>query len=68
MLDIGLQKSVSLGQQGRYRVKLMVDLFNVFNESVILTYSSNNVSLPASTAPNSIIPPRVLRLGVRATF
>lgn len=68
MLDLGLQKSVSLGQGERFRIKLLVDLFNVFNESVILSYSSGNVSLPASTAPSSIIPPRVLRLGLRATF
>jgi hypothetical protein len=67
MLDLGLQKSV-LGQQGRFRVKLMLDLFNVFNANTILSYSSNNVSLAASTAPSSIIPPRVLRFGVRANF
>ena len=46
----------------------MLDLFNVFNVSEVLTYSSNNVSLPASTAPASIIPPRVLRIGVRPKF
>jgi hypothetical protein len=66
MLDIGLQKS--LFGQSRYRIKLMMDLFNVFNTSQILSYSSNNVSLPASTAPSSIIPPRVIRIGVRANF
>jgi hypothetical protein len=68
MLDIGLQKGFSVGAADRFRVKLMLDLFNVFNESVILSYSSNNVSLAASTAPSSIIPPRVIRLGVRASF
>ena len=68
MLDIGLQKGFAIGQNERFRVKLMMDLFNVFNESVVLSYSSNNVSLPASTAPASIIPPRVLRFGLRASF
>jgi hypothetical protein len=68
MLDIGVQKGISLGRDERFRVKLMLDLFNVFNESIVLGYSSNNVSLPASTAPSSIIPPRVLRLGIRAMF
>jgi len=67
MLDLGLQKSVSLGSE-RYRLKLLVDLFNVFNTSNILGYSGDNVSLSASTAPSSIIPPRVLRFGVRANF
>ncbi len=66
MLDIGVQKGFSMTDH--FRVKLMLDLFNVFNESVVLSYSSNNVSLPASTAPASIIPPRVMRIGVRATF
>ena len=68
MLDLGLQKSVSLGSASRYRVKLMLDLFNVFNASTILSYSSNNTSLAASTAPASIIPPRVLRIGARINF
>jgi hypothetical protein len=49
-------------------VKLLVDLFNVFNTSNILAYSDDNISLPVSTAPSSIIPPRVLRFGVRANF
>ena len=66
MLDLGLQGT--LFKESRFRVKLMADLFNVFNTSEILSYSSSNVSLPASTAPSSIIPPRVLRIGVRATF
>jgi hypothetical protein len=68
LLDLGLQKTVSLGRD-RYKLRLMADLFNVFNASTILSYSSNNVNvLPGSTAPASIIPPRVLRFGVRATF
>ena len=68
MLDLGLQKSLSLGRSERYKLRFMVDLFNVFNTNEVLSYSSNNVSLPASTAPSSIIPPRVLRIGVRANF
>jgi Carboxypeptidase regulatory-like domain len=67
MLDLGLQKSVSLGSD-RYKLKLLVDLFNVFNTSNILGYSGDNISLPSSTQPSSIIPPRVLRFGVRANF
>jgi hypothetical protein len=68
MLDLGLQKRFSVGPAQRYRLELMADLFNVFNVSEVLSYSSNNLSLPASTAPASIIPPRVLRIGVRAKF
>jgi hypothetical protein len=68
MLDLGLQKKVALGPGDRLRLQLMLDLFNVFNVNEVLTYSSNNVSLPASTAPASIIPPRVLRIGARVKF
>lgn len=68
MLDLGFQKALSLGGGERYKVKVMLDLFNVFNVSEIQGYSSNNVSLTSATAPSSIIPPRVVRVGVRATF
>jgi hypothetical protein len=67
MLDLGLQKQISFGND-RYKLKLMVDLFNVFNTNEILAYSSNNVNTASWTAPSSIIPPRVLRFGVRANF
>ena len=66
MLDLGVTKSFTLGD--RVRLKLMMDLFNVFNTSNILTYASGNVSQANSTAPASIIPPRVLRFGLRASF
>ena len=68
MLDLGFQKAFSLGNNQRYKLKLMLDLFNVFNTNEIQGYSGNNVSLPSATGPSSIIPPRVLRIGVRATF
>lgn len=68
MLDLGLQKVFPLGGGGRYKARLMLDLFNVFNVNTIQGYSSNNVSLPASTAPSSIIPPRVIRIGMRLNF
>jgi hypothetical protein len=66
LLDLGVTKGVTIG--GRYKLKFMMDLFNVFNTSNILSYSSNNLSVAANTAPASIIPPRVLRFGLRASF
>jgi hypothetical protein len=69
MLDLGVQKEFTLGAGERYKARLMVDLFNVFNANTILGYSSNNLNVtPGSTAPSSIIPPRVLRLGMRFNF
>ncbi len=68
MLDLGVQKVFRVGPREKYQVKVMADLFNVFNVNTVLTYASGNVSTANSTAPNSIIPPRVLRLGVRMLF
>jgi hypothetical protein len=68
MLDLGVTKSFSFGGNDRFRLKLMADLFNVFNINTVLSYSGNNVSLATATAPASIVPPRVLRIGARLMF
>ena len=68
ILDLGLQKSFSLGPSERYRIKVMLDAFNVFNVNTIQSYSSNNTSLASSTAPSAIIPPRVFRVGAMINF
>jgi len=67
LLDLGLQKTFAFSG-GRYRAKLMLDAFNVFNTAKILSYSSNNSSSQNFTVPTSIIPPRVVRLGAQFTF
>jgi len=66
MLDLSLQQNLSLGE--KYRLKLMVDLFNVLNINEVQSYSSQNVNAATFTSPSSIIPPRVLRFGARITF
>jgi carboxypeptidase family protein len=68
LLDLGVQKVFRVGPGGKYQVRVIADLFNVFNVNTVLTYASGNVSSANSTAPSSIIPPRVLRLGVRMLF
>ena len=68
LLDLGVQKIFRFGGGDRYQARVMVDLFNVFNVNTVLGYSSGNLSLATSTAPSSIIPPRVLRLGMRFVF
>ena len=67
LLDLGVQKTFAFSG-GRYRAKLMLDAFNVFNTAKILSYSSNNSSSQNFTVPTSIIPPRVVRLGAQFTF
>jgi hypothetical protein len=67
ILDLSLSKTIRFSG-GRYRLKLTGDAFNVFNQNVILTYSSNNASTLSFTSPASIVPPRVFRVGITANF
>jgi hypothetical protein len=67
LLDIGLQKSFRF-RGGKNRVKLMLDGFNIFNMNTIQGYASNNLSATNVTAPSSIIPPRVFRVGASINF
>ncbi|MDQ3068372.1 MAG: carboxypeptidase regulatory-like domain-containing protein [Acidobacteriota bacterium] len=68
LLDLGLQKTIGLPGSERYRIKMMFDAFNVLNTNETQTYGGANVSLPSALAPNSIIPPRVFRIGAMFSF
>ncbi len=67
LLDLSAQKVINF-RGGKNRLKIMLDAFNVFNVNTILGYSSNNRSLTTFTAPNSIVPPRVFRIGGSISF
>jgi hypothetical protein len=67
LLDLSAQKVFNF-RGGKNRLKLMLDAFNVFNTNTILGYSSNNRSNANFTAPNSIVPPRVFRIGGSISF
>ena len=67
LLDLGAQKTFSF-RGGKNRLKIMLDAFNVFNSNTILSYSSSNRSSTNFTAPTSIIPPRVFRIGGSISF
>jgi hypothetical protein len=67
LLDMGLQKSFRF-RGGRNRIKLSVDGFNLFNENVILGYGSNNASSASFPVPQTIVPPRVFRVGATINF
>jgi hypothetical protein len=58
LLDVGIQKSFRFGN-GRNRLKLMLDGFNMFNVNTVQSYASSNRSISAFNAPDEIIPPRV---------
>jgi len=67
LLDLGFQKSFAFSG-GRYRIKGMFDIFNIFNVNDITGYSSNNLSSSNFVVPTSIVPPRVMRVGAQITF
>jgi TonB dependent receptor len=67
LLDLGVHKVISF-RGGRNRVKVMADLFNVFNIATIRGYESNNMSETDFLAPDSIVPPRVFRIGAQISF
>ena len=67
LLDLGAQKVINF-RGGKNRLKLMADAFNIFNVNTILGYSSSNRSLATFSAPNSIVPPRVFRIGASISF
>ncbi|MEX2271077.1 MAG: carboxypeptidase regulatory-like domain-containing protein [Vicinamibacterales bacterium] len=67
LLDLSLQKTFSLGQE-RYRLKVMLDAFNVLNSNVIFDYDTNNLSNEEVNLVEDIVPPRVFRFGVTFNF
>ena len=67
LLDMGVQKSFRF-RGGRNRIKLMGDGFNLFNQNTTLGYSSNNASSASFIIPQTIVPPRVFRVGAQINF
>ena len=67
LLDLSAQKVINF-RGGKNRVKVMLDVFNVFNTNTILAYSSNNRSSTSFTAPSSLVGPRVFRIGGTISF
>ncbi|HEX6322871.1 MAG TPA: hypothetical protein VFZ36_04025, partial [Vicinamibacterales bacterium] len=66
LLDLAVHKTFALGNNERFRLKLMFDMFNILNTNTIIDYSSDNINRTSFTAPEDIVPPRVFRVG--ATF
>jgi hypothetical protein len=67
LLDLGAQKILSF-QGGKYRLKLMLDVFNVFNINTVTSYNSGNRSNAGFTRPTGLVPPRVFRVGGSINF
>jgi len=67
ILDLSVQKTFSFNG-GKRRVKLLFDAFNVYNVNTVTAWASQNRSLATFTAPNTIVPPRVFRVGTQIGF
>jgi hypothetical protein len=67
LLDMGVSKTFAL-RGGKNRLKVMVDAFNILNVNTITGYGSNNRSESDFIAPDSIVPPRVIRFGAQFSF
>jgi hypothetical protein len=67
LLDVSLQKTFSF-RDGRNRVKVMIDGFNILNEATVRGYSSNNLSIANSARVSSILPARIFRVGTQINF
>jgi hypothetical protein len=75
-LDLRLEKTVTFAD--RYRVGLMVDIFNVFNDNTItswgttagLTWNPDDASAPGPDGHDvyGLVNPRGIRLGIRLFF
>jgi hypothetical protein len=68
LLDASVQKSFRF-RNGKNRIKLSLDGFNLTNDSTVQSYVSNTISSGANyLAPASIVPPRIFRGGVSFNF
>jgi hypothetical protein len=67
LLDLAVHKIFNFNG-GRNRVRLMFDAFNIFNINTVTGFSSNSMSSANFTAPSSIVPPRVFRVGAQVAF
>jgi len=75
-LDFRLEKSFMLG--GRYRVGLMIDVFNVFNDNTVTDWGTRinydwYPNDPTAAGPNGhtvlgLVDPRAIRIGARFFF
>jgi len=67
LLDLSAQKTFTF-RGGKNRLKVMFDAFNVFNVNTVLGYASSVVGSSTFANPNSIVPPRVFRIGAQIVF
>lgn len=61
-LDLSVAKSFRVGWM---RVQGQVDVFNVFNESTVLSYRSTNFATAAYLQPSTVLQGRMVRLGLQ---
>jgi outer membrane receptor protein involved in Fe transport len=65
-LDLRVEKE--FGFWGKSRLKLLMDMWNVFNTDYHTWNASTNAASPAYLAPGGYILPRRTQLGIRFVF
>jgi hypothetical protein len=64
LLDLRLARPVAFG---RHRATVIVDAFNVLNDSATLQVA-RDIELPAFSRPRELVRPRIVRLGLEYRF
>jgi hypothetical protein len=67
--QIRVDKDIEMG--GAKRLRLSVDVFNIFNSSTVLTLRNNSSQVTPTTPwqqPLSVVRPRTVQLGARFQF
>ena len=73
-MNFRAEKSIGLARQGRVKLGILFDVFNVFNANPELnirsttgrlTISESGVNIPTFNTPVTILPPRIARISAR---
>jgi hypothetical protein len=65
-LDLRLEKAFTLAE--RYRLGVVFDVFNLFNDDAVTGYTSTDITSSNFMVPNSIVNARFYQVGVRFNF
>ena len=65
-VDLRLEKAFLFNE--RYRIGIILDVFNLLNDDTVNGYMSTNIDSDVFLTPASIVPPRIYQLGIRFMF
>lgn len=65
-LDLRLEKAFVIAD--RYRVGVLFDIFNVFNDDAVTAFFSRNIESSNFQVPSTVVAPRIYQIGARIIF